>query len=90
MVYHVRRSFTLVFTRRIKNSGFADDIALAVMTEPIHKIVTAVNEAIWKIQGWFQNAGVAFPDYKTKVVLITNRKAGIYQNKELESKSRKQ
>ncbi|KAH8300845.1 hypothetical protein KR044_011670, partial [Drosophila immigrans] len=53
---------------------FADDLALVVVAKEVQQVDGAVNEAIRRISGWMETAGLALASHKTEAVLITSRK----------------
>lgn len=58
----------------VKIVGFADDIAVVAVAKHTHEIEAAANEAIRRIKGWLENAGLELADHKTEAVLISSRK----------------
>ncbi|KAH8292893.1 hypothetical protein KR044_005573, partial [Drosophila immigrans] len=53
--------------------GFADDLALVVVAKEVQQVEGAANEAIRRISGWMETAGLALASHKTEAVLITSR-----------------
>lgn len=49
---------------------FADDIEVTTVAQDITKIEVVINEVIFLIRSWLEEAGMALAEYKIEVVLI--------------------